>query len=153
MKKSFSLIEMIFVIVIIGIISIGTLNAIPDNTLLNNTKFLYNKILEKKANALSFMAQMDNKDENRTVCVVFDEEWLREDESYSKVKFNLSKRVTIKTENKTICFDYLGRPYVNRVNLETFDNLLYDSVDINISYSGSYKIITIYPMSGYVEIK
>ena len=42
--KAFTLIEMIFVVVLIGLISIGAINAIPDNTLLNNTKFLYNKI-------------------------------------------------------------------------------------------------------------
>jgi prepilin-type N-terminal cleavage/methylation domain-containing protein len=153
MKKSFTLIEMIFVIVIVGILSVGALQSIPDNTLLNNTKFVYNKILEKKANALSFMANMDNGDENRTVCVTFNEDWLRNDENYSKVKFDFSHRVTITSDTDTICFDYLGRPYKNGVDLVNFTNLLHNSVDIQLSYNGSDKNITIYPITGYVEIK
>jgi len=153
MKKAFTLIEMIFVIILIGLLSVGALNSIPDNTLTNNTKYVYNKILEKKANALSFMADMSNKEENQTVCVTFDNDWFKKDENNSKVKFNLSKRVTISSSIKTICFDYLGRPYKSNVNLKNFDNILHNSVDINVSYKKSYKTITIYPITGFVEIR
>ena len=44
-KNSFTLIEMIFVIILVGILSIGAINSIPDNTLPNNANFVYNKIL------------------------------------------------------------------------------------------------------------
>ena len=151
--KAFTLIEMIFIIILVGIISIGAIQAIPDNTLLNNTKFLYNKILEKKANALSFMADMDNADENRTVCITFDKDWIQNDENYSKVKFDLSNRISLSASISTVCFDYLGRPYDGKVNLVTFSNLLHKNVDIKVSYKNSDKNITIYPISGYVEIK
>ena len=151
--KSFTLIEMIFVIILVGLISIGAINSIPDNTLSNNVKFVYNKILEKKANALSFMANMNDADENRSVCVTFDEDWLRNDENYSKVKFDFSHRVTVSSDKETICFDYLGRPYDGSVNLINFDNILHEKVDITIKYKKSYKKITIYPISGNVEIQ
>ena len=151
--KSFTLIELIFVIVIAGILSIGATKILPDNTLSNNSKFVYNKILEKKANALSFMADMKNADENRTVCITFDEDWLRNDENYSKVKFDLSHRVTISSEIPTICFDYLGRPYKSGINLLNFGNILHKNVDVTIKYQESYKKITIYPISGNVEIQ
>jgi Tfp pilus assembly protein PilE len=153
MKKSFTLIEMIFVIILVGILSISALQSIPDNTLVNNTNFLYNKILEKKANALSFMANMNDVDENRSVCIKFDINWLKNDEKYSKVKFDLSNRVTINSSDETICFDYLGRPHNGTINLENFSNLLHKNVDIKISYQNSDKNITIYPITGYVEIK
>jgi len=151
--KSFTLIEMIFVIILVGLISIGAINSIPDNTLSNNVKFVYNKILEKKANALSFMANMNDADENRSVCVTFDEDWLRNDENYSKVKFDFSHRVTVSSDKETICFDYLGRPYDGSVNLINFDNILHEKVDITIKYKKSDKKITIYPISGNVEIQ
>ena len=48
MKLSFTLIEMIFVIILVGILSIGAINSIPDNTLLNNAKFLYILACRKK---------------------------------------------------------------------------------------------------------
>ena len=151
--KAFTLIEMIFVIILVGLISIGAINALPDNTLLNNTNFIYNKILEKKANALSFMAKMDDSDENRSVCITFDEDWLRNDENYSKVKFDFSHRVRVSSDVKTICFDYLGRPYKGNVDLIYFNNLLHKNVDINITYNNSNKKIIIHPISGFVEIK
>ena len=153
--KSFTLIEIIFVIVLIGLISIGAINSIPDNTLQNNTNFIYNKILEKKANALSFMANPSDSEENRTICIKFDANWIKNDEKYSEVKFNLSNRITITHTSgiEAVCFDYLGRPYKNNINLQNFNNLLYKNVDIKISYKDSDKNITIYPMSGYVEIK
>ena len=153
MRLSFTLIEMIFVIILVGILSIGAINSIPDNTLLNNAKFLYNKILEKKANSLGFMANMNDNDEKRDVCITFDKNWIENDENYSKVKFNLSKRVAIDSSITTVCFDYLGRPYSGDVNLLDFSNILQNSVDINLTYKDSYKTITIYPITGYVEIK
>jgi len=151
--RAFTLIELIFVIIIVGILSVGAINAIPDNTLINNTNYLYNKILEKKANSIDFMANMNNSDENRSVCITFDKEWLENDEKYSKVKFNISKRISIQSDINTICFDYLGRPYNGAVNLDNFDNLLHNDVDINITYQQKIKTITIYHTTGDVEIK
>jgi type II secretory pathway pseudopilin PulG len=151
--KSFTLIEMIFVVVLIGIVSIGAINAIPDNTFTNNTKYLYNKVLEKKANAIGLMANTSDSEENRSVCIAFNKEWLKNDETYSKVKFNLSNRIKI-TPNKTICFDYLGRPHENDINLTDFSTILHKKVDINITYIKNNKCntLTIYPITGYVEI-
>jgi len=151
--KAFTLIELIFVIVIVGIISMGALNAIPDNTLKNNTHYIYSKILEKKANALGFIANMDNEDENRTVCITFTKDWLKQDEKLSKVKFDLSNRIEITPQHKTICFDYLSRPHKGKVDLIKFDNLLYNSSEINISYNKKQETIIIYPMTGDIQIK
>jgi len=151
--KSFTIIELIFVIIIIGLLAIGAINAIPDNTLLNNTNFIYNKILEKKANALNFEANMSNGDENRTVCITFTKEWIKNDEQYSNVKFNLSNRITITPQIQTICFDYLGRGYNGSVDLEKFKNLLHSDIEINVSYKDQVKTIVINPITSNVEIQ
>jgi len=153
--KAWTLIELIFVILIVGLLSIGAVNSIPDNTLLNNRNFLYNKILEKKANAIAFEADMNNSEENRSVCITFTNDWLKKDENYSKVKFNLSNRITVTSTVSTVCFDYLGRPYDGAVDLDSLDNLLHDEVNVTLKYNvdNKEKNITIFPISGYVEQK
>jgi Tfp pilus assembly protein FimT len=151
--KGWTLIELIFIILIVGILSIIGMNSIPDNTLLNNTNFLYNKILEKKANAIGFEANMNNNEENRSVCITFTNEWIKNDENYSKIKFDLSNRISIDSTVKTVCFDYLGRPYNGAVDLNTLNNLLYNEVNVTLKndVDNKEKIITIFPISGYVE--
>ena len=136
---SFTLIEMIFVIILVGILSIGAINSIPDNTLPNNVNFVYNKISEKKANALALKANINNDEENRSVCIKFDKDWLKNDERYSKVKFNLSNRVTILSSETVVCFDYLGRPHKNQIDLENFNNLLHNDVNVTIRYNNEGK--------------
>jgi len=153
MKKGWSLIEIIFVILIVGVISRLAINSIPDNTLLNNTNYLYNKILEKKSNAIGFQADIINSDENRSVCVKFTRNWLINDENYSKIKFKFSRRVELNSTEEAVCFDYLGRPYKDSIDLDTFNNLLHQEVNITLKYNGKEKNLTIYPISGYVEIR
>ncbi|RUM56619.1 MAG: hypothetical protein DSY40_01970 [Nautilia sp.] len=153
MKKGWSLIEIIFVILIVGLISRVAINVIPDNTLLNNTNYLYNKILEKKSNAIGFQADISNSDENRSVCIKFTRDWLVNDENYSKVKFKFSRRVELNSTQEVVCFDYLGRPYKDSIDLDSFNNLLHQEVNITLKYNGKEKNLTIYPISGYVEIR
>ena len=150
--KSFTLIELIFVIIIVGILSVLGIESIPDNTLINNTHFVYNKILEKKANAIGFNADMSKSDENRTVCITFTKDWIKNDENYSKVKFNLSNRISISADINTICFDSLGRPYDGAVKND-FSNMLHTKKQITLTYNNNSKNIIIYPMTGYVEIQ
>ena len=150
--KSFTLIELIFVIIIVGILSVLGIESIPDNTLNNNTHFVYNKILEKKANAIGFNADMSKSDENRTVCITFTKDWIKNDENYSKVKFNLSNRISISADINTICFDSLGRPYDGAVKND-FSNMLHTKKQITLTYNNNSKNIIIYPMTGYVEIQ
>jgi Tfp pilus assembly protein FimT len=153
--KGWTLIELIFIILIVGILSIIGMNSISDNTLLNNTNFLYNKILEKKANAIGFEANMNNNEENRSVCITFTNDWIKNDENYSNVKFNLSNRVSINSTVKTVCFDYLGRAYNGAVNLDTLDNLLHDEVNVTLksSVNNKERRIIIFPITGHVEQK
>ena len=148
--KSFTIIELIFVIIIVGVLTIVGMESIPDNTLNNNTNFVYNKILEKQANGIGFNANMNNGEENRTVCITFDKDWIKNDENYSKVKFNLSNRISISADIDTICFDALGRPYNGAIKND-YSNILHNKVQVTINYKNNSKNIIIYPMTGYVE--
>ena len=152
MKKSFTLIELIFVIVIISVIAIGAKNALPDNTLINNANYLKAKILDKRANALAYETNLSNASDEHLVCIKFDRNWLRDDEKFSKVKAQLSQKVTISADYN-LCFDYLGRTHKNSIDLDKFSTLLHNSVDVNISYNNKYKTIRVYPITGYTEIR
>jgi prepilin-type N-terminal cleavage/methylation domain-containing protein len=154
MKYAFTMIEIIFVIIIISLIAIGAKNAIPDNTLINNSNYIKTKILDKRANALAYEVNLTASDieDSYLVCMKFDRDWLATDESSSKVKFNFSKKVSITSDNN-VCFDYLGRTHKDYINLDDFNTLLHNIVEINISYNNKYKTIWIYPMTGYTEIR
>jgi Tfp pilus assembly protein FimT len=152
MKYAFTILEIIFVIIIISLVAIGARNALPDNTLLNSTNYLKAKILDKRANALAYETNLTNLEDEYLVCVKFDKDWLKIDESKSKVKINMSQKVTISADYN-VCFDYLGRTHKNSINLDDFSTLMHESVDVNISYNNNYKIIRVYPMTGYTEIR
>jgi hypothetical protein len=152
LKYSFTLIELIFVIMVISLIAIGARNALPDNTLLNNTNYIKSKILDKRANALAYETNLSNSGDEHLVCMKFDRDWINEDEKISRVKFHLSQKIKISADCN-VCFDYLGRIHKDSINLDSFDTLLHKSVDINISYNDKNKTIRIYPMTGYTEIR
>ena len=151
-KQSFTLLELIFVIIIVSLMAIGAKNAIPDDTLINSTNYLKAKILDKRANALGYETNLSNAGDEHLVCIKFDRDWLRDDEKLSKVKVQLSKKVTISADCN-LCFDYLGRTHKNSIDLDKFSTLLHSSVDVNISYNNKYKTIRVYPITGYTEIR
>ena len=155
--KAFTLIELIFVIIILALLSAVAVYYIPDNTLYENTKVLKEKILDKRSNAINFISN-----ENNLICIEFDINKLNEDENNSRVKFKFSKRLTINTygcdnkanisfeNNKTICFDRFGRPFVGEVD-DKLKNLCNNNAIISISYKNKEKNVTIYPISGAVK--
>jgi len=157
--KAFTLIELIFVILILALMSTVAVYYIPDNTLNENVKVLRDKILQKRSNAINFFAK-DN--ENNLTCIEFDINKLNEDENSSRVNFHFSKRITIKVSgcdsvsgidietNKTACFDTFGRVFVGNVD-DKLENLCHNNINISLSYKGKEKNLTIYSISGVVK--
>lgn len=155
MKNAFTMIELIFVIILISIISSIGVGFIPNYDVQNDTNFIFMKIKEKQKNALGYDVNNftntpwkipSNSLEYNLTCIKLDKDILNTIEENS----NEQKKYKIKTDilstlgtNKTLCFDFLGRPY----NYDE-EQLLLDIVNINISD----KNISVYPMSGYAKI-
>ena len=158
--KAFTLIELIFVILILAIMSAVAVYFIPDNTLSENAKILKEKILGKRSNAINFIAEGE---ETNLTCIEFDINALNKDENSSRVSFHFSKRITISLSgcsnsnnidfesNKTICFDRFGRPFAGEVD-DKLGNLCHNNAEILLKYKNKEANLTIYSISGVVEI-
>jgi len=158
-KTAFTIIELIFVILIFALLSSIAVYYIPDNTLNENVKILKDKILEKRSNGINLIS---SDKENNLTCIEFNITKLNEDENNSRVKFRFSKRITISLggcenanginleDNKTICFDRFGRPFIGEVD-DKLKNLCHNNANILLDYRGKEKNLTIYFISGVVR--
>jgi len=144
--RAFSLIELIFVMVIMGVMTFVGLRFIPNETLTSDTQMLKQKILEKKSNALGYSVS-----ESNLTCIVFDRDWLNEDDNTSSQKvhyvFKSDISVVSGLNSDKICFDTLGRVYDSSVD-EQLTNLVHTNIIIKLKYNKREKNITIYPITG-----
>jgi prepilin-type N-terminal cleavage/methylation domain-containing protein len=138
-KAAFTIVELIFVIVILGILATTAKMNMPDNKLFNDINFITSKIKAKQIYALSY----DNYDyeneifEDNKTCIYINKDALNRDE-----KYQISSKTTITPNNLNICFDNLGRPYLN--------NLVNMPIELNISYKAKTKKFKIMPFSGAI---
>ena len=147
-RSGFSMVELIFIIVIMGILAKIGLNFMPDNKLLNDTSFLTLKIKEKQKQAIAddvngFLKPWSIED-NRT-CIKLDVNALEKEDSHSKKPHRFSSTINV-DGNNTICFDNFGRPYQG-------EQLLLDKKKINVKYKDNNKTVSVMPISGYVIIE
>jgi len=147
-RSAFSMVELIFIIVIMGILAEIGLNFMPDNRLLNDTNFLTLKIKEKQKQAIAddvngFLKPWSIED-NRT-CIKLDVNALEKEDSHSKKPHRFSATINV-DGNNTICFDNFGRPYQG-------EQLLLEKKEINVTYKDSNKTVSVMPISGYVIIE
>jgi len=148
MKNAFSMVELIFIIVLMGILAKVASSYMPDNRLLNDTNYVSIKIKEKQKNAIGYENFRfgngkfwdENSSDFNLTCIKFDKTSLESlDKSYALIS-------NIKSSNTTCCFDSLGRPYIS-------EQLLLKNIDINVTYNNKTNTILVLPMSGYVIIK
>ena len=146
--RAFTLIELIFVIVIMGILSFIAVSYIPDNTLSDDTKALENLIKLKETYALGYEANMSDEDDKKKVCITFDKNQINNEENNSKIRYYIKS--SISSNIHTVCFDKFGRPFENSVDDEEH-NLLHENVTIMLQYKNKNKTIIIHKITGYVE--
>ncbi len=146
--KAFSLIELIFVIVIMGVLSFIAVSYIPDNTLSDNTKALKNLIKLKETYALGYEANMSDENDKKKVCITFDKNYINNEENSSKIRYYIKSNIN--SDVRIVCFDKFGRPFENSVDIND-KNLLHKNVIITLKYKNKDKKITIYQTTGYVE--
>lgn len=157
MKKAFTMLELIFVIILVSILTSIGIGFIPNYDVQNDTNFVFMKIKEKQKNAINYDTNnfantpwnniIFNSKEYNLTCIQLNQVSLNTIERAS----NEQKKHIIKTDinvtnliGNTLCFDFLGRPYDYNAN-----QLLQNRVDINMSFMS----ISVYPISGYVKIQ
>jgi len=148
--KSFSLVELIFVIVIMGILSFVGMQGIPDETYLSDAQVLKKLIMTKKTNALGYEVYGENND----TCIEINRTYLNDEENRSRIKYKFKSDILItglSNDKKLICFDEVGRGYDGNVSENNLSNLLRNSVIITVRKNNKEKNLTLYPISGYVK--
>ncbi len=148
-KFAFSMVELIFVIIVIGILSYISSGFLPDNRLLNDTNFLVMKIKERQKNAIGYDANGFLKPWSKidsSICIDLDITKLENGDLHSQKPYKFSSKLSV-DGNNTLCFDNFGRPYQG-------EHLLLKKLDMNLTYKpDEYRVISVAPISGYVIIE
>jgi len=148
--RAFSLIELIFVIVIMGILSFLGIQYIPDETLTSDTQMLKTKILQKKFNALGYKTEGSDD----YVCISFDKDDLNNKEKISneKVHYTFKSEISVNGLNNgnTICFDYLGRVFDGEID-NNLTNMIHTNIIISLKYKNDEQNFSIYSITGAIR--
>ncbi len=151
-KKAFTLLELVFVIVIIGIMAgIGS-SAFRANYLLDDTNFITAKIKEAQFKGIGYehngFGVEDNTPDFTNGCIRIEQNSLEENAT-SSGELNYKLHVSLTPSDTTICFDSKGRPHQNDFTQAT---LLNNQTTITLNYATQHKTITIEPITGYLLI-
>ncbi len=153
MRQGFTLIELIFVIALIGILGAVGTSFYKSDRLLADTRFIAAKIMQTRYGAIGY----DHRNFDGTFtggttgCLTLDRAGL-EDAASKAGGYRLDARVQITVSGmggNTICFDEKGYPHDGDFSE---GSLLHQKVDINVSISGKSDLITVMPLSGYAKI-
>ena len=151
--KAFSLLELIFVIVIIGIMAGLGSASLKTNHLLNDSHYIIGKIREAQYEGIGFEHQNFDGSfiSSSRGCVILTEEKLDDNASVSGGKYSLHVSINhsaITTD--TICFDAKGRPHDGNFAQNT---LFTEQKVLILTYNTKSVSISIEPLTGYAIIK
>ena len=153
MKKAFSMIELIMVIVVVGVIYGAAVMSMPDGKFYSDVNFITQKIKEKQLQAIGYdtfdFSSRGGWDDLVCINIVKDTMNLNERNSNAQKKYQIDSQTTIDVTTgwEKICFDRLGRPYKDDFQL---NNLLKMSIELNITNKDRTKQLLIMPVSGYI---
>ena len=148
-KKAFTLIELIFVIVIIGIMAGIASSSFKTNYLLDDTNFIVLKIKNAQFLGLGYehLKFGGGTISDRTGCIDIEKSALEENAT-EKNEMNYKLHITLDPADTTICFDSKGRPHYDNFDGE----LLTSQKTISLTYNGEENNITIEPITGFVIV-
>ena len=146
MRKAFSMIELIFIMIVLGVLASTLQMNMPDNKIFNDINFITQKIKAKQLYALSY----DNYDyEKHTfldekTCIVIDKDSFNaiEKKETKTNPYKIKSKITNPPDNN-VCFDSLGRPHL----LNDFTKM---PIVFTITYKNRTKTINILPFSGTI---
>lgn len=141
------MIELIFIIIVLGILGSMMKMNMPDNRLLSDTNFIIQKIKAKQIYALSYdnFDYKTNQFFDDKTCIFINKDRINTNEKNSSNAnpYKISSKTTITPDDLNICFDNLGRPF----NVNNFINM---PISFNISYKDKNKTVKIMPFSGCI---
>ena len=151
MRKAFTMTELIFIIVILGVLSGAAVMSLPDNRLISDINFVTSQIKKKQMQAFTYdLYDFNNASWRDTfyekTCI--NTANIKSDEKNSKSprKYHLKSTLT----SAKICFDFLGRPYHDNYQL---NNLIKTPIILNIEYKNRVRKIKIMPYTGSIMIE
>lgn len=154
MKKAFTLIELILVIVIIAILGGIGFSSMKSDYANKDGNFLLLKIKEARYKAIGF----ESRKPDGSSCVVVTRAAINtlEANATSPYKIRSNIEVTPALTNDRLCFDSFGKPYngnaYDGANNMALTNLLHQNLTIKLTQGNDSCFIRVYSLSGYAII-
>ncbi len=148
-KEAFTLMELIFVIIIIGILSGIAISSFKPQHLRNDMNFVLMKLDGTRYKAMGYDKSLPSSDLNYSIgCINVDDLNQTDDSAY---KFHSS------LQNKPlniICFDTFGRVHngENDDNRTILDSLETNDINLTYEYNNKQKSIIIDHLSGNIRL-
>jgi len=151
MKKAFTLIELIFVVVIIGVLAGVASSSFKSDYLSADAEFIALKIKQAQYKGIGYEHKVFNTDtapvDYSNGCINLEKTALEDSSVDGKVTYALHVDAF---DAGIICFDAKGRPHDTDFSPSTLRN---DTKVITLSYNGKTKDISILSLSGFAIIE
>lgn len=149
MRRGFSLIELVLVIVIMGILAgVGALSYRP-HRLENDMDFIAMVLNKTKYEGIGFDHRAfgggEIEDSQKIGCIKLDRDSISQKYKSGGGEYKIKSDISGEYAGKVICFDNLGR-----VNEGNYTNPIDSIIDLNISYGKRSKTIKLLPQSGFI---
>ena len=151
MRRGLTLIEIIFVIIIIGIISATGAISLHTRTVESDADFIALALDKTRREGIGFDHRAfgggEITDINERGCITLTKDGIYSSYGYSAKDYRFRSEISGDSIGKKICFDHLGRPSEGN-----YTNKITSTLEINVTNRKKSVIIKILPISGYVII-
>ena len=151
MRHAYTLVELIFVIVVIGILTGVASSSFRSDYLSADADFITAKIRQAQYKGIGFEHKVFGTDtapvDYNNGCIDLEKTALEDKAVDSKVAYKLHVDAF---DEGTICFDAKGRPHDDDFSLSTLRS---DTKIITLSYNGETKNISLLSLSGFAVIE
>ncbi|MCJ7766429.1 MAG: prepilin-type N-terminal cleavage/methylation domain-containing protein [Thiovulaceae bacterium] len=151
MRRAFTLIELIFVVAVIGILAGVAGSMFKTNYLRNDTDLIVLKIRQSQYKGIGYehngFGLQSSVPDYENGCIDLNSSAFQASASSGVAAYSLHVDAF---DGGILCFDAKGRPHENNFASGT---LLTEKISIDLSYRGETKTIVILPKNGFVIIK